>query len=97
MFFVFKQKTAYEMRISDWSSDVCSPDLRMEPFSKRAPRAEGPQDGLQVADGVQDREVVVGRGLPVDDARPVPGDEDVAGTEVAVHQADRQADRKNGA
>src|SRR3546814_1188564 len=27
IFFVFKQKTAYEMRISDWSSDVCSSDL----------------------------------------------------------------------
>src|SRR3546814_1978283 len=26
--FCFKQKTAYEMRISDWSSDVCSSDLR---------------------------------------------------------------------
>src|SRR3546814_3249431 len=26
-FFFFKQKTAYEMRISDWSSDVCSSDL----------------------------------------------------------------------
>src|SRR3546814_7675380 len=34
--FFFKQKTAYEMRISDWSSDVCSSDLRgvgrMTPF-----------------------------------------------------------------
>src|SRR3546814_1336059 len=29
LFFVFKQKTAYEMRISDWSSDVCSSDLSM--------------------------------------------------------------------
>src|SRR3546814_6750728 len=28
-FFFFKQKTAYEMRISDWSSDVCSSDLRI--------------------------------------------------------------------
>src|SRR3546814_6198899 len=28
MLFFFKQKTAYEMRISDWSSDVCSSDLR---------------------------------------------------------------------
>src|SRR3546814_2915081 len=28
-FFFFKQKTAYEMRISDWSSDVCSSDLWM--------------------------------------------------------------------
>src|SRR3546814_7411537 len=29
-FFFFKQKTAYEMRISDWSSDVCSSDLFRE-------------------------------------------------------------------
>src|SRR3546814_2203657 len=29
-FFFFKQKTAYEMRISDWSSDVCSSDLTVE-------------------------------------------------------------------
>src|SRR3546814_7281059 len=28
-FFFFKQKTAYDMRISDWSSDVCSSDLRV--------------------------------------------------------------------
>src|SRR3546814_3383057 len=30
VFFFFKQKTAYEMRISDWSSDVCSSDLAPE-------------------------------------------------------------------
>src|SRR3546814_3445784 len=29
VFFFFKQKTAYEMRISDWSSDVCSSDLTL--------------------------------------------------------------------
>src|SRR3546814_5991028 len=29
VFFFFKQKTAYEMRISDWSSDVCSSDLSL--------------------------------------------------------------------
>src|SRR3546814_1129203 len=29
-FFFFKQKTAYEMRISDWSSDVCSSDLLVD-------------------------------------------------------------------
>src|SRR3546814_6577123 len=29
LFFFFKQKTAYEMRISDWSSDVCSSDLQI--------------------------------------------------------------------
>src|SRR3546814_1751320 len=33
-FFFCKQKTAYEMRISDWSSDVCSSDLAAE-FGKR--------------------------------------------------------------
>src|SRR3546814_3455038 len=31
-FFFFKQKTAYELRISDWSSDVCSSDLRAAIF-----------------------------------------------------------------
>src|SRR3546814_10698115 len=35
--FVFKQKTAYEMRISDWSSDVCSSDLdTASPMAERA-------------------------------------------------------------
>src|SRR3546814_7792293 len=32
-FFFFKQKTAYEMRISDWSSDVCSSDLPLDDVS----------------------------------------------------------------
>src|SRR3546814_21077518 len=32
LFFFFKQKTAYEMRISDWSSDVCSSDLADRAF-----------------------------------------------------------------
>src|SRR3546814_16202083 len=30
--FIFKQKSAYELRISDWSSDVCSSDLHNLPF-----------------------------------------------------------------
>src|SRR3546814_4379713 len=34
--FVFKQKTAYEMRISDWSSDVCSSDLAAEAAPARS-------------------------------------------------------------
>src|SRR3546814_15926736 len=54
-FFFFKQKTAYEMRISDWSSDVCSSDLRRpaRPFSapvarKRAavPEREMPESDV---------------------------------------------------
>src|SRR3546814_11880330 len=35
-FFFFKQKTAYEMRISDWSSDVCSSDLLLDNVAKYA-------------------------------------------------------------
>src|SRR3546814_17343110 len=35
VFFFFKQKTAYEMRISDWSSDVCSSDLKLRISSSR--------------------------------------------------------------
>src|SRR3546814_2150313 len=48
-FFFFKQKTAYEMRISDWSSDVCSSDLDMS-------RVISPTDRLLLkarADGVE--------------------------------------------
>src|SRR3546814_18039376 len=36
-FFFFKQKTAYEMRISDWSSDVCSSDLQTFRRSRERP------------------------------------------------------------
>src|SRR3546814_3022775 len=36
LLFFFKQKTAYEMRISDWSSDVCSSDLPVPIFEKLA-------------------------------------------------------------
>src|SRR3546814_1356457 len=54
-FFFFKQKTAYEMRISDWSSDVCSSDL--------VAGAGGGVDGG--GDGVEARL----RGLPLGQAR----------------------------
>src|SRR3546814_18353731 len=46
-FFFFKQKTAYEMRISDWSSDVCSSDLHAE---ARTPAAHHP-DAIDGAEG----------------------------------------------
>src|SRR3546814_8917738 len=61
MFFFFKQKTAYEMRISDWSSDVCSSDLERRaaafaiPHAAAAPHAwqhfEGCRRGAVDADG----------------------------------------------
>src|SRR3546814_3217033 len=40
-FFFFKQKTAYEMRISDWSSDVCSSDLSIPPGAARQQLGKG--------------------------------------------------------
>src|SRR3546814_6459935 len=44
LFFFFKQKTAYEMRISDWSSDVCSSDLSgSAPRGARSPNGCAPQ------------------------------------------------------
>src|SRR3546814_4119171 len=45
MFFFFKQKTAYEMRISDWSSDVCSSDLVGIGIGEHAALAFGEQPG----------------------------------------------------
>src|SRR3546814_19084652 len=54
-FFFFKQKTAYEMRISDWSSDVCSSDLDDDRHAHRGARGAGwarrprvPEDGQHV-------------------------------------------------
>src|SRR3546814_3894845 len=54
LFFFFKQKTAYEMRISDWSSDVCPSDL-----NKLAARGVAREDAeaaveLMAAEGWQD-------------------------------------------
>src|SRR3546814_14960968 len=47
MIFFFKQKTAYEMRISDWSSDVCSSDLnRVSCFARPQARRRPPQRHL---------------------------------------------------
>src|SRR3546814_2098139 len=60
-FFFFKQKTAYEMRISDWSSDVCSSDLRQADDAEH--RREGPDFSdaerhlLLIAVDIMDRRV----------------------------------------
>src|SRR3546814_18282117 len=44
-FFFFKQKTAYEMRISDWSSDVCSSDLDRQEERRDGEHPRGSQAG----------------------------------------------------
>src|SRR3546814_16101012 len=46
-FFFFKQKTAYEMRISDWSSDVCSSDLLDQHRDQRRVAEAGDADADQ--------------------------------------------------
>src|SRR3546814_1411691 len=56
LFFFFKQKTAYEMRISDWSSDVCSSDL-LRLHVRRA--GNGPQRGRDSASRLAHRVQVV--------------------------------------
>src|SRR3546814_7465361 len=46
--FFFKQKTAYEMRISDWSSDVCSSDLvDLKPAVRSVHIVDYPQDWVE--------------------------------------------------
>src|SRR3546814_2531190 len=48
-FFFFKQKTAYEMRISDWSSDVCSSDLKLLAFVRPSARQLAKANGVGAA------------------------------------------------
>src|SRR3546814_5538629 len=51
--FFFKQKTAYDMRISDWSSDVCSSDLSLSHWFRAHPKL-GMRDRGEVAEAVFD-------------------------------------------
>src|SRR3546814_3430801 len=65
IFFFFKQKTAYEMRISDWSSDVCSSDLKATLLAE-AEAARIPLDAtLAVGDGANDVPMIEAAGLGV--------------------------------
>src|SRR3546814_615922 len=52
LFFFFKQKTAYDMRISDWSSDVCSSDLLADAIAKI--EADASIKGVIVTSGKQE-------------------------------------------
>src|SRR3546814_3942010 len=86
LFFFFKQKTAYEMRISDWSSDVCSSDLvAAQHFAETADERRVPMlvAGQAIADEHAERRRPLGgeigkihRGeLPPDLLRPFGGKE----------------------
>src|SRR3546814_19889632 len=80
-FFFFKQKTAYEMRISDWSSDVCSSDLADQITDLRRAAQQGAcwRDGAKSCD--RDRQ-----GTP----RGVATDERAAAADRALAQAGRE-------
>src|SRR3546814_12118516 len=64
--FFFKQKTAYEMRISDWSSDVCSSDLTGTPSSSASHVSPSPACG-------RGRREAPGEGAAFDVAGQKPG------------------------
>src|SRR3546814_3097077 len=68
VFFFFKQKTAYDMRISDWSSDVCSSDLIEAPAPRPSP--------TPVLPSVWGRSEIVGLAVAASDAltsgKPLP-------------------------
>src|SRR3546814_6004795 len=77
-FFFFKQKTAYEMRISDWSSDVCSSDLGnrillsihdMKPIHPNASTAS--RQAQRAIDGACSRDAARLHGLLRSEARRV--------------------------
>src|SRR3546814_10595871 len=93
--FFFKQKTAYEMLISDWSSDVCSSDLRNHEtsdfqFLSALPSAAAPAQGATRAE--DDGEAGEGAGRSVGETlrRQREG-----GGEVAERGLDRKSTRLN--
>src|SRR3546814_16195471 len=87
-FFFFKQKTAYEMRISDWSSDVCSSDLDLAAVGG-APGAVG---GQPRAVDQQRPQILDEAGLQLVVQLGVVGEDDLAGR---LHQR-RSEERRVG-
>src|SRR3546814_8086388 len=95
MFFFFKQKTAYEMRISDWSSDVCSSDLG-EALRERGAHRLG-AIAIVIGTGTH-RKPVVARGEALEPAIAVdhPPGENVAELAIIEHQVEIKIGRASG-
>src|SRR3546814_9445762 len=87
VFFFFKQKTAYDMRISDWSSDVCSSDLSgsREQGLEGTDREVGAVLVIDIPEGALGEDAGRIRDLEEDD-RPL------AALELVAHHADERAD-----
>src|SRR3546814_19890677 len=82
-FFFFKQKTAYEMRISDWSSDVCSSDLaRGQGAARRNLGAVGQRRTLELAEAEEALE---------EDLQPAADRLEVVGAAAGFREIDRPA------
>src|SRR3546814_5412109 len=104
VFFFFKQKTAYEMRISDWSSDVCSSDLARQRAGDRRPRLAIGRAGRKeeiVAVVFEDHRLCRRAARRVEAPRPVARqgaadagklDRQVAGDEILVPDGRRRAE-----
>src|SRR3546814_1075761 len=67
--FFFKQKTAYEMRISDWSSDVCSSDLLGEAWNGARPAAFGAAEGWRTKGDTVERLELLAAALVADECK----------------------------
>src|SRR3546814_20860072 len=88
--FVFKQKTAYEMRISDWSSDVCSSDLEPVQLAQdfRTFDFMSPWEGAEyILPGDEKAAVPEAKGAP----SPVPADKVQKADAAAAKQATPKA------
>src|SRR3546814_17140632 len=90
--FFFKQKTAYELRISDWSSDVCSSDLADMHAARQREMAVVLARGIEPVRAFELVRVEIARG--VEGADPIAGlDLDPVPFEVALHLASRIDER----
>src|SRR3546814_2126406 len=86
--FFFKQKTAYEMRISDWSSDVCSSDL---PHGGRGSRRRGGGDWRSGGAGRPGRSAGAGGAVVV--ARRFAGAKGAGGGAASAGASERKSTR----
>src|SRR3546814_7336094 len=91
-FFFFKQKTAYEMRISDWSSDVCSSDLGRP---RSGPADLGAAVARRVSGPVGARAAAAGGVLPVPADAAIAGRDRFRRTAASRRRASRPGDRKS--
>src|SRR3546814_5856471 len=102
-FFFFKQKTAYELRISDWSSDVCSSDLaNVGEAEPGAFRAQDPREPRAIALRIDARQTLARRAdqpFILIEAQRAGGDPElgrqVGDAELLAPQIDRKSTRLN--